>query len=201
MPRGRDVDLADRVGQPGVAHRPRRRRPVGRRSSRHGHVPGRDKQTSIGCASAAITPMAATGLLGATASFSNSAARRVTASSVSSSAIRLRAATSSTWSGSSARHPPGVDQMLAAPGVDRLACVTPRSARRQRPCGRHRAGQGPCDGTRVGNSSARRPLLKESRTRRNSNKPTPPNRGHIKLSIKPGAHQPVSAGRVSRSRL
>jgi hypothetical protein len=92
----RDVDLGDRVGQPGVAQRTFRRWPSsGHLVARHAHVQDAtgdlDRVLFRGDHSDRREPP-----FGSTASFNNSFARRVTASSASSSAIRLRAATSST---------------------------------------------------------------------------------------------------------
>ena len=92
----RDVDLGDRVGQPGMAYGTLRWRPgSGHVVARHADVQDStsdlDRVLFGGDHSDRREPP-----FGSTASFNNSFARRVTASSASNSAIRLRAATSST---------------------------------------------------------------------------------------------------------
>ena len=115
------MDLADEIGQPRVANRSFRRWPRSPRvepglrdvedSARElrgetlgdHHVDGREPP------------------FGPTSSLSSSVARRCTASSASSSRMRLRAATSSAFS--RRRHPrfePSVDAVLTSPRVDRL---------------------------------------------------------------------------------
>ena len=96
-PRGR-MDLADQIGQPGVADRPCRGR-----SARSGVVAGArhledtagelDRQALLGDHRDRLKAP-----FGGTASRRSSAARRATASSASSWTIRRRAAISSAWS-------------------------------------------------------------------------------------------------------
>jgi hypothetical protein len=116
------VDLGDEIGEPGMTYRP------GRRTAHEvGVVPGpgdlehpRGERNCMAFAGDHADRLEAP--FGGTALRSNSLARRVTASSASSSAIRRRAAISSALSEllTPGRSPASISH-LAAPVVDRLA--------------------------------------------------------------------------------